>query len=164
VLGVSLIVVSRGGACPGRGAEAGRPLARGLRCLRLRRLPAALSRQHGDGRSPHPRRRALHIEPRSTRETGVNATVGRFADGVGLAVTDESMEFPDGTTYRDGDQCGSDPAEVRVLRDGQVVDGDPEELRLQDGGSIAFVFAPTDADIPPVPAAVEQEKPSNSRE
>jgi hypothetical protein len=163
LLGVSLVAVSRGGSAAGEAPRLGDHWheAYGVYVCDAYLPPfpdnmAAVGlHTHADG--------LIHIEPRSTRETGVNATVGRFADGVGLEVTEESMELPDGTTYRDGDQCGGDPAEVRILRDGQVVDGDPDELRLRDGGTLAFVFAPTNADIPPVPAAVDQEKPATSR-
>lgn len=100
-----------------------------------------------------------HIEPRSTRETGANATIGRFADNVGVEVTQESLTLPDGTTYNDGDECSGKPAEVRVLRDGEVVEGDPNQIRLRDGAEVAFVFALVDAEIPPVPSAAQRPDP-----
>ena len=93
-----------------------------------------------------------HVEPRSTRESGANATLGRFVDNVGLEVTQESLKLPDGTIYNDGDECSGRPAEVRVLRDGVAIDGDPNEVRLRDGAVTAIVFAPADAEIPPVPS------------
>ncbi len=152
VLGVSLITVSRGERAAGEAPRIGDHWheAYGVYVCDayLPPFPDNMAtvgiHTHADG--------LIHVEPRSTRETGADATVGRFADGVSLQVTQDSIELPDGTTYRDGDECGGEPAEVRILRDGEEVDGEPEELPLRDGGTVAFVFAPADAEIPPVPA------------
>ena len=153
VLGATLIAFSRGGS-----VSAERPIlgdhwheAYGVYVCDsyLAAFPDNMSTSpgihtHADG--------LAHVEPRSTRETGANATLGLFADNVGLEVTQESLKLPDGTVYSDGDECSGNSAEVRVLRDGVVIDGDPNEVRLRDGGTVAFVFAPDGAEIPPVPS------------
>lgn len=93
-----------------------------------------------------------HIEPRSTAETGADAALARFAQEMSLEVGQEAIVLPDGTRYEDGDECDGEPATVRLLRNGEITDVAPEDVRLTDGGSFALVFAPEDADIPPIPS------------
>lgn len=93
-----------------------------------------------------------HVEPRSTAETGANATLARFAEGVSLEVSQEAIVLPDGSRYEDGDECDGEPATVRLLRNGEPTTAAPEDIRLTNGGSFAFVFAPEDAEVPPVPS------------
>ena len=93
----------------------------------------------------------VHVEPRSALDTGDNATFGRFADGVDLEVSQERIKLPDGREFKDGDDCGSQKAEVRILRQGKKFDGDPMDMKLKDGSDMAIVFAPKGAEIPPVP-------------
>ena len=153
VLGAGLITISRGGSVSAEAPIVGDHWheAYGVYVCNgyLPAFPDNMStapgvHTHADG--------LAHVEPRSTRDTGANATLGRFVDNVGLEVTQESIELPDGTVYRDGDECEGQPAEIRVLRDGEILEGDPNQVRLRDGGNVAFVFAPAEAAIPPVPS------------
>ena len=104
----------------------------------------------------------IHVEPFSSLDTGENATFGRFAEGVGLEISDDqsSMTLPDGRELEDGDDCNGEPGELRVLNDDQPVDGDPNDIRLDDGGVIAVIFAPEDAEIPDVPYLANLDDPN----
>lgn len=95
----------------------------------------------------------IHVEPRSTRESGADATVALFAEGVDLQVSQDRLVLPDGTSFEDGDDCDGEPGEVRIIRDGEPVDAPPEELRLREGGTVVYAFAPAGAEVPPPPSA-----------
>lgn len=102
----------------------------------------------------------IHVEPRSTRDTGTNATVGRFAEGVDMNVSQDQLVLPDGTRYQDGDECDGQPADVRILRNGEAIATNPDDIRLTEGGTVAVVFAPAGDEVPPVPSMSQLATPN----
>ncbi len=106
---------------------------------------------HADG--------VIHIHPRTPDLAGENATLGRFAEQVGLTLGDALLGLPNGRTYRDGDNCGGSPGTVRVARwsDATRTAGEPEvttenvsEIRFRkDGEAFTIAFAPNNAKLPP---------------
>ena len=100
---------------------------------------------HGDG--------IIHIHPFTRAVSGRNATLGVFADTVGLEVGKDFVEVPGGTRYENGDTCeGQDgKGELRVLLNGTERTGDPKKLRLRDRDALVIAFAPGDAEIPEDP-------------
>lgn len=99
----------------------------------------------------------IHIHPFFEQSGYEAATLGLFADAMGLRVGDGEITLPGGGTWRDGDLCNGVPGRVFVDR---WRDPDPEssveriftgidELRyLADGELYQLAFAP--ADSPPV--------------
>jgi len=63
---------------------------------------------HGDG--------VIHIHPFQGGSAGKNATMGVFADTVGLKLSDTSVTMPDGTKYANGHDCNGQPATVSVWK------------------------------------------------
>lgn len=79
----------------------------------------------------------IHIEPLVDGAAGVNARLGVFFDHVGIVVEDDSVSFPDGTSWEaDSATCDGEPAQIVLARwnDGQqAADGErPSELLTTD--------------------------------
>ncbi|MBS1838416.1 MAG: hypothetical protein JST64_12060 [Actinobacteria bacterium] len=56
----------------------------------------------------------IHIHPFTASATGSNATFAKFAEAIGLTVTDDSIKMPDGTTKTNGQKCDGKKAEVAL--------------------------------------------------
>ena len=88
----------------------------------------------------------FHIHPFSGAGARANATLGKWFDAVGMTMTQTEMKPPgrtNTTVYKDGEKCGDQVADVRVLRfDGaeddtpEVLEGDPSKIRFEDEGEI----------------------------
>jgi hypothetical protein len=108
---------------------------------------------HGDG--------LIHVEPQSSIDTGVNATLGRFVSlypGMELSAT--SVRYPGGTTYHNGQVCQGSPGQVQVAvwpspssPSPVVITRNPSSLRLGNGSLITVAFLPKGASIPQPPAS-----------
>lgn len=111
----------------------------------------------------------VHIHPFSSEAAGANATLGVFTDQIDLRLADDSLGLPDGTTYRNGADCGGESSRVRVLVWDGLKDTDPEEVRTpfaelpfaSDGMVLAIAFAPPDRNIPLPPSARDLAHPSD---
>jgi hypothetical protein len=103
----------------------------------------------------------IHVHPFSGGGAGSNATLGRFVDGANRVSLEDGELTVDGTTYRDGDACDGEPAQVVVARwaDGTDAASGVEihttgvrDLRLARHGeavTIAFVSDPDSLEPPP---------------
>jgi hypothetical protein len=96
---------------------------------------------HGDG--------FIHIHPATQQFAGENATLGAFLRTyeTGLGVLPDgkrTLIFPDGTSYKDGDNCpGSNKRHnVEVLNKGEEFEGDPATLIPHEGDAIVIRFGP----------------------
>ena len=109
---------------------------------------------HGDG--------LMHIHPFFEESGYESATLGVFADAMGMTLREGELTLPGGGTWRDGDECNGVPGRVFVDR---WADPDPasaveriftdlENVRyLADGELYQIAFAPIDSP-PVVPPAV----------
>jgi hypothetical protein len=114
----------------------------------------------------------ININPKSSSETGPNATLGRFvSEYPGMTLTASSVRYPGGRLYTNGQSCGSSPGKVEVktwssLADstGQLVEGNPADLRLQNGQLITIGFVPAGKSLPKPAsaAALTQASPSST--
>jgi len=106
---------------------------------------------HADG--------VIHIHPFLSKASGKNARLDDFFDAVDLDVSDNRVKLPEGqggTELRDGDDCGGQPGELRMLVWDSPDDEEPEvrtsdfgkERFTTDGAVMALVRAPADAEIP----------------
>ena len=87
---------------------------------------------HGDG--------LIHIHPRSSDETGSNATLALFFSSVDGALTDDSLTLPSGKTYANGDPCPDDePGQLIVTVDGVIQDA-PSFYVPHDDDEISITF------------------------
>lgn len=108
---------------------------------------------HGDG--------LMHVHPFFEESGYEQATIGLFADAVGLGLSDGELTLPTGGTWRDGDLCEGVPGQVFVDRwQGPLADS-PVERIFTDLHDIRFTgdaelyqiaFAPPDS-VPVVPPA-----------
>ena len=106
---------------------------------------------HGDG--------VIHVHPFVEAAAGPNATLGVFLRDSAVELADGELAVG-GERYGDGDDCGGEPATVRVAYWEDAGDaGAPEvvtegagDLRFRrDGEAFTIAFAPEGADIPPPP-------------
>jgi hypothetical protein len=116
----------------------------------------------------------IHVHPFTDEGAGSNATLGRFLDGAQRVSLDDGQLAVDGTTYRDGDRCDGEPAQVVVAwwTDGADAGSDPEihtidveDLRLARHGealTIAFVADPDTLEPPPSVAYADELGASHS--
>jgi hypothetical protein len=113
----------------------------------------------------------ITIHPTVKAAAGKNATLGKFADAVGMKLNAAELQVPGGKLYQDGDSCQGKPGHVYIkhfayIGDtiGQLYNGqknelpklDPRVVRLGDQElvTIAFVPAADAAKIPPPPGYV----------
>jgi len=132
----------------------------------LNASPAPGIHTHGDG--------LIHVEPNGNKDTGANATLGRFIQLYpGAKLTSTSVRVPGarsttvGRLFTNNDKCpaGTPDAgkrgivQVKVWPDqagttAQVgkakpyIAGDPDGVRLQNGQLITIAFVPKGAKIP----------------
>ncbi|MGI8759085.1 MAG: hypothetical protein ACR2K0_07230 [Acidimicrobiales bacterium] len=101
---------------------------------------------HGDG--------LIHIHPFGERFTGDAANLGAFADQIGLVLSDDRLEFPDGTTFTNGDDCADSSGMVQVKvwdglddTEGRLLDDGFTDYALADDDLVTIAFAPAGADL-----------------
>jgi len=102
---------------------------------------------HGDG--------VIHIHPFTRAAAGRKATLGVFADTVGMKLTDERVEMPGGASIADGQRCGGKPARLKVFLNGEERVGDPKEIRLRDRDAVVIALVPDGAKVPPLPTVAQ---------
>ena len=68
----------------------------------------------------------IHIHPYSRSAYGANATLGLFADTVGIEFSEASFSLPSGELFESGDECDGEEGVVRVLE--WEPDASPEEV------------------------------------
>ena len=127
--------------------------------------PHGITTGDGDG--------IIHIQPKTKSAAGKNATLGKFADAVGMKLNAGEVQVPGGKLYQDGDKCSGKAGHVYVKQFnyigdtvGQLYDGDtknhqlprtdPRNILLKDGDLLTIAFVPDSdkAAIPPPPATV----------
>jgi hypothetical protein len=102
----------------------------------------------------------IHIHPNSSLAAGRNATLGVFADEVGLELGDDEFTTPTGETFKTGDDCQGEAGVVQVLRwtpdnyegEPEVITGDLADIHFDQNGSayvIAFRRPGDDVPLPP---------------
>jgi hypothetical protein len=106
----------------------------------------------------------IRIHPTQKAAAGKNATLGKFADSIGMKLNAGELQVPGGKLYVDGDKCGGKASHVYVkqygfLGDtaGVILKQDPSTVLLADQQmlTIAFVPASDKGKIPPPPAGVQ---------
>jgi hypothetical protein len=99
----------------------------------------------------------IHVHPFFEESGFEEATLGLFADAMGLELATGELRLPGGGTWRDGDLCNGVPGRVYVDRwadpapDGVVerIFANPDDIQFAaDGELYQIAFAPVDA--PPV--------------
>jgi hypothetical protein len=97
----------------------------------------------------------IHIHPTSELAAGPNATLGVFADEVGVEFTDSGFSLPSGETYETGDDCEGTDAVVQVLEwrphalpDDAIVHTDDFGSIPLDSDSMGFTIAFMRPDTP----------------
>lgn len=103
---------------------------------------------HNDG--------VIHIHPFTRAVSGRRATLGVFAEAVGLELSDSRVEVPGGKSYSEGDRCGNKKGELRVFLNGDERMGDPKNIRLRDRDLLVIAFAPSGAEVPKEPPSKSQ--------
>jgi hypothetical protein len=97
----------------------------------------------------------IHVHPFTSASAGKNATLGVFADTVGLTLSKTTLQVPGGKKYTNGQKCDNKPAFVRVAVDGKEVTGDPRKIRFtHDQMLIMIAFLPRGEQIPSPPSQV----------
>jgi hypothetical protein len=96
---------------------------------------------HGDG--------LIHVEPTDPADTGDNATVGRYFQYGGGALSEDSITLFDGNTLNAGDPCvpGGPPTELRWSVNGDEQDGNPGDHHIEDGDVIVIALIPEGDDL-----------------
>lgn len=96
----------------------------------------------------------VHIEPRTRREGGKNATVQRVLESADVELTEDRLQLPGGKEYEEGKtKCGG-KAGVLQLRynDDKPITTGLATRRLDEGGTLTIAFAPEGAEIPKPPS------------
>ncbi len=102
----------------------------------------------------------IHIHPSSSLAAGENATLGVFADEVGLEFGDGEFTTPTGETFKTGDDCQGEEGVVQVLKwtpdnfegEPEVITENFDDIRFDENGSafvIAFMRPDEDVPLPP---------------
>ncbi len=101
---------------------------------------------HGDG--------IIHIHPFVRSAAGRNATLGVFAEAVGLGLSDDELKVPGGKTYESGKtKCGDEPGVVQVKVNDKVITEEVAKIKLADSDLVTIAFAPKGAELPTPPTA-----------
>jgi hypothetical protein len=98
---------------------------------------------HGDG--------IIHMEPVSNRDTGRNATLGRYFTYAGFELSAASIDFVD-VHDKNGESCNGEQGVLRWAVNGKEFLGNPADYKLFDGDVIELVFTTADASLPPLSA------------
>lgn len=111
----------------------------------------------------------IHIHPFGDGGAGDNATFGKFANQVGLKLGDGEITLPDGTTYKNGEECkGEDgkskgkgrvvlyvwPPQANENTEPRTVTSNLADVRFTEDGQIfVLAFVPEDYE-PKLPPSV----------
>jgi hypothetical protein len=114
----------------------------------------------------------LTIAPKTSAESGANATLGKFVSGYkGLELSSSSLQYPGKPLMTNGDVCAKGtpdagkPGVVIVVSwpsfeskgHGTETSGAPQDLLFANGQLITMAFVPATATVPKPPAlAIEQ--------
>jgi hypothetical protein len=108
------------------------------------------------------------IAPKVKDAAGKNATLGKFADAVGLKLNAAELQAPGGHLYLDGATCEGKPGHVYVrqfngptdsvgqlfngdTKHGQLAKTNPSEVKLLDNYLVTIAFVPS-SDVNKIPA------------
>lgn len=158
VLGIALIVISRGGNEDAKPPVLGDHWHAAYGIYICDEFTSPLSDTIVDETGIHTHDDGLmHIHPFSTRYTGDGATINAFGITTDLELTDDSIQA--GSTVREnGDLCAQEPGEVRVKvwsgpddAEGRELEGDFGDYAPQEFDIITIAFVPEDAEIPKPP-------------
>jgi hypothetical protein len=100
---------------------------------------------HADG--------VIHIHPFVRSAAGRNATLGVFADAVGMKLSDSRVKIGSQSWSENKTKCDGKLAQLQVKVNDQLVVNDIRGIRLQDRDLITIAMVPRGADIPPPPSA-----------
>jgi hypothetical protein len=126
--------------------------------------------QNGDANGIHTHPDGLvHIHPTTASATGDNATLGVFADEVGITLDDDGFSLTDGPSFQEGeDDCGREPGIVQLAVWDDPSDETPEivteevaDFKLAENQVITLAFAPEGADIPKPPSTANLSAPED---
>jgi hypothetical protein len=120
--------------------------------------------QNGDANGIHTHGdNVIHIHPSTSAAAEENATLGVFAEEVGIELGDGEFTLANGDTYANGDDCNGEPGKVRVVAWDSAADtsagrtvyeDDFADVPFkQDGMAFTIAFVPEDSDILPPPTA-----------
>lgn len=105
---------------------------------------------HGDG--------LIHVHPFSKASSGRNATVGKFADQVGLELSTTELGIPGQKKRKNGDKCDGKAGEVKAVlwdgpadEEGRFVGGDPSEIPITENGIVTLAFVPEGTKVEDIP-------------
>lgn len=113
----------------------------------------------------------INIDPTTKASAGKNATLGKFADAVGMKLNAATLQVPGGHLYQDGNTCEGKPGHVFVKEFagttdtiGQVYNGakgqlpklDPAQIPLKNDYMLTIAFVPSSdaTKIPPPETSV----------
>ena len=106
----------------------------------------------------------IHVEPVDVRDTGNNATIGRFAQLAGVTISETEIHLPGDKVYKNGDKCetkdGSKAGEVQAKVNGKPVAGDPKKIKIKNGQNVTIAFVPKGAEIPETPSVENLKNPN----
>lgn len=86
---------------------------------------------HGDG--------LIHIHPASSQATGANAKLGVFLKAAGVKLSDSELVLPeDQGTFKEGQDCNGQPANLRVAVWDDVTVGGSPRIYTTDFNNIRF--------------------------
>jgi len=118
----------------------------------------------------------IHIHPWLTASSGDNATISVFAKQIGLEISDTEFTLPDGTTYKNGDDCENEdgekepgrvvmyvwPPQATESTEPEVITKDIAGTRFRkDGESFVLAFVPKGAEPKLPPSISELAAPSD---
>lgn len=114
----------------------------------------------------------IHISPKKKSVAGKNATLGKFASAVGMALNAAELQVPGGKQYINQDSCEGSPGHVYVkqfqfagdagklyngdTKNHQLPNLDPRDVPLADQEFITIAFVPASkaSSIPAPPSSV----------
>ena len=164
ILGIVLIVVSRGGSADAVAPKLGDHwhAAYGIYdCDHF--LPPLTDVVQPDETGLHTHGDSLmHMHPFGTRYTGKGANIGNWGITVGLEVTDTSIKAA-GIDKKNGDTCGDEAATLQLKvwsgpddETGRLIEKDFADYNPQEFTLWTLAFVPEGTDIPkPPPEAIE---------
>jgi len=127
-------------------------------------VPPISSKNNPEGiHTDDPGNGIIHIAPTTKSAAGKNATLGKFADAVGMKLNAAELQVPGGKLWLDGDTCQGQPGHVYVMHfayigaTGQLYNGhtkatpghpaqlpkiDPRNVPLADQELVTIAFVP----------------------
>jgi hypothetical protein len=170
-LGITLVVISRGtDEASAESPTFGDHWHSAFGVYACDEFTEQVSDRNGDANGIHTHPDGLiHIHPTSANATGDNATLGVFADEVGIDLDDEGFSLTDGPSFAEGeDECDGEPGVVQLAVWDDLSDETPDivteevaDQRLAEGKLYTLAFAPQGADIPQPPSAANLAAPED---